>query len=503
MKKMGTALALAFAFVSLEACSMSTKDDAPGGTSGSNIPPPVAQTPPGMSSNDPMAPAPTPSPGKAIVRVVHGSADAPSVDVYVKGKDVPIVTGLSYGQTSAWLEVPPGSYEIELRAAPSKPTDAIAYKTDALAIEEGKKYTAIAAGLIGSQDTASSFRVLPLVETWGTTTGTSARVRVVHAGADAPTVGIDVGNDDPTKPEVPSLARFADTGGDGIALPADTALWVGVDAGGDRVTSFTTPKLPAGADVIVIATGLLGDLARERAGFALLGIGPNGSIGFIKQDPVVYALHASPDAPQVDAFAGEAEILDNIAFGNLRGPFQLQPGEYTLDWFAHTAGNTRPGGAPAATSTTGKLAAGERYLTIATGFLANGSFELATYRDGFATDVSAPQLRAVHSSPDAPRVDIGVAGATKIDPVLFADLAFGDSSAEGGLAATAGHIPVGVTPASQNSTLVARFTVPAADQQRAFVIAAGALNPQKGQGFRFAVVDTNQWPWTVAHVFPH
>jgi hypothetical protein len=173
-----------------------------------------------------------------------------------------------------------------------------------------------------------------------------------------------------------------------------------------------------------------------------------------------------------------------------------------VDFFAHTAGGTRPAGAPAVSSSTGALAAGERYLTAATGFLGS-SFRLAAYRDGFATDVTKPQLRAIHASPDAPRVDIGVAATpSRIDPVLFGDLAFGDSSPEGGFAANAGHIPVGVAPAGQDATRVARLTVPAADSQRAFVLAAGALDPSKGMGFRFAVVDTNQWPWTVTHVFP-
>ncbi|HEY8074989.1 MAG TPA: DUF4397 domain-containing protein [Labilithrix sp.] len=505
MKKIGTCLSLAIALASLSAaCTISGKDEgAPAPAGGSENAPPgtPAATPAPGASNDPTAPAPTPSPGKAIVRVVHGSPDAPAVDVYVKGNDMPIVTGLAYGQTSTWLEVPPASYEFELRASPSKPTDPIAYKTSALTIPEGAKITAIAAGLLGSNDADSAFRVLPIVESWAAATPETARVRVIHAGSDAPTVGIDVGNDDPSKPEVPSLARFADTGGDGISLPAETALWVGVDAGGDRVTSFTTPKLPGGADVMVIATGLLGKLGRETAGFALLAVGPNGSLGFIKQDPVVYALHASPDAPTVDAYAGEAEILDGISFGNLRGPFQLQPGTYALDFYAHGTNGTRPAGAPAASGSTGALAAGERYLTIATGFLANKSFELESYRDGFSLDQSKPQLRAVHSSPDAPMVDIGVASSTLIDPILFGGLSFGMSSSEGGLAASAGTYPVGVAPAGQDGTIVAKFTVPAATDQRAFVIAAGALDPKKGQPFRLAVVDTTPWPWSVTHIF--
>ena len=67
-----------------------------------------------------MAPAPQPKAGMAMVRAIHASANAPQVDVYVKGNPTPVVTGLSYGQTSGWLEVPQGSYTFELRAAPSK-----------------------------------------------------------------------------------------------------------------------------------------------------------------------------------------------------------------------------------------------------------------------------------------------------------------------------------------------------------------------------------------------
>lgn len=95
----------------------------------------------------------------------------------------------------------------------------------------------------------------------------------MHAGADAPAVDLDVGNDDPTKPEVSGLARFTDTGAAGIALPAGQRLAIGVAKDSSRVTSFTTPKLPDGGQLLVIATGLLGGQA--NGAFALLGIGPN------------------------------------------------------------------------------------------------------------------------------------------------------------------------------------------------------------------------------------
>lgn len=501
MKKVLTSLALVVGLAGAQvACNFEASAPAPGG------PDTPAPSGPSMNDDDPMKPAPTPGPGKAVVRVIHGSPNAPAVDVYAKGVEKPLVTGLAYGQTSAWLEVDPGAYEVELRAAPSKPTDPIAYKTGVLNIGEGVKISAVAAGLLGSQDIDDAFRVVPVIEKFGAATNGTARVRILHAGSDAPSVDLDVGNDDPTKPELTGLARFADTGAEGVALPANTALPVGIAAGGKRVTAFTTPKIPDGADVIVIATGLLGKLARERDGFSLLAVGPNGSLGFIKQDPIVYALHGSPNAPRVDAFVGNAEIVSDIGFGQLSSPIQVPPGDYEVDFYATTAGSARPASAPAAKGMTGKLDAGERYLAIATGFLGDtgaSGFKLAGYREAFALGTGKPQLRAIHSSPDAPKVDIGLATGNKIDPVLFAGLSFQQASADEGLGAFAGNLVVGVTPAAQNTSIVARVTVGAANTQRAFVVAAGALNATRGQAFRFLTVDTSPTPWTVTTSFTH
>ena len=153
------------------------------------------------------------------------------------------------------------------------------------------------------------------------------------------------------------------------------------------------------------------------------------------------------------------------------------------------------------------LEAGERYLTVAEGFLAGTgarSIRLVGYREGFALGTGKAQLRAVHASPDAPEVDIGLSlTGAKIDPVLFGGLVFSKASADEGISADAGHLPVGVTPAGQNTSIVARVTLPATNDQRAFVLAGGALNAQLGQGFRFFVVDTAASPWTVSTVFPH
>src|SRR5262245_61219805 len=67
--------------------------------------PPAKEEPAKPPTTDPMAPPPQPQKGMAMLRAIHASADAPMVDVYVKGSPKPIVTNLAYGQTSGWFEV--------------------------------------------------------------------------------------------------------------------------------------------------------------------------------------------------------------------------------------------------------------------------------------------------------------------------------------------------------------------------------------------------------------
>lgn len=474
----------------------------------------------GGCADDPTAPLPTPGEGgtdgeggegaappqgMAMVRVVHGASDAPAVDIYAEGIDVPVIWDLAFGDTSNYLELPPGTYNLQIKAAPSLPEDDVVYETGPIDIEEGDKITTIAAGLLGSTEVADKFRVLAFDESFGPAGSGNAIVRMVHAGADAPSVGIDLHDDDPTSPEITGLDRFTASDAAGVPLTAGEALQIGIAANGQKVTAFTTPELPEGGQLFVIATGLTGKLAREGDGFSLLAVGPDGTVGFIRQNPVVYALHASPDAPTVDVFAGDAELIDGLSFGQLASPLQLPPGNYDLSFYGNTVGSERPASPSAADAATGTLEPGERYLTVATGLLGGGTngFQLASYAEGFELSGDDPRLRLVHSSPDAPAVDIGVLNVENVvNPVLVSDVSFPAASAAPGLSPGLGTIPLGVTPAGENDTVVASFHVTTALGLRAFGLAAGALDQQNGQSFRLLVVDTAVSPWSVATVHP-
>lgn len=445
---------------------------------------------------------PTPEPGSARIRVVHASPDAPAVDVYAAGVAAPLVANLGYGQVSPYVEVPEGDYTIEIRAAGQ--TGAPAFSTP-LTVDADGRYTAVAAGLLASTDAADRFRVLALAEDFAAPAAGQVALRIVHAAADAPTVGIDVGADDPASPEVASLARFADTGAAGVALPAGTPLRIGIAAGGQTVTSFSAPALPAGAELFAIAIGRLGDHPRLSTGFSVMAIGDAGAIGTIAQDPMVYALHASPDAPAVDIreAASDGLLIGNLAYGAIKG-VQVPPGNYDLDFYGAGA----PVGTPAATARVTGLAAGQRYLAVASGFLSpvgnEPGFRLIATADELAIDPSRARIGAIHASPDAPMVDVATAtGNTMTQPALIEDLEFGEVAGGEGLAVPAASLRLGVAAANQLGA-VATFNVTTVDGLRAFAVATGALTPAAGeQPFRLTVVDTTASPWTATAIAPN
>ncbi|MFT5234605.1 MAG: hypothetical protein ACI9UK_001914 [Candidatus Krumholzibacteriia bacterium] len=454
----------------------------------------------GCSDDDDTVTGVDPEMGKgAMLRIVHASPNAPAVDVYAEGVAEPLVQNLAYTTTTPYLDLAPGVYNVQLRAAGASPTSPIAFETGDLVIPEGAVITAAAVGLFGSADAEATFRVIPLVEDWTDPGAGNAAVRIIHASADAPTVSIDVGNGG--TPEVPDFERWADTGAAGVALPAGTPLdldiWAGSPLG--RVTAFQTPALPE-ANIIVIATGLLGELPRDEMGFGLLAIGPDGTVGFIKQNPTIFVLHASPDAPAVNVnVAGTSvELINNLDFSELSAAVQVPAGAYSLDIIVNSSG------AVAATVDTPALAAGERYLAIASGFVggATEAFTVLPYADGFGESAS-PLVRVVHASPDAPPVDVGLWDGAVFTPVAdYSNLSFGDASPAGGLVLPADTFTIGVA-STGTTTPAATFGLTLSSGQKAFAIATGSLTGVVGsETFRLMLVDVTGFPWQTAQVMP-
>ncbi|QSQ11633.1 DUF4397 domain-containing protein [Myxococcus landrumensis] len=452
-----------------------------------------------------------PSTPKARLRIIHASPDAPAVDIYAEGQSTPLFSHVKYGDTTSYASVPTGTYNVQVRAAGAAATSTPVYSTGPLTLGEGHTLSAVAAGLLSSSESSRAFRVLPLTEGFNPPTDGRTRVRIIHAGADAPAVSLDVGDDGTS--EITGLQRFQDTGASGVELPSGQVLQVGIrTATHTKVTSFTLPALPSRGELFVIATGQLSEKPGAPGGFGLLAAG----VGLVRQNPVVYALHASPDAPSVDIFAGNAELVDGLTFGNLSAPIQVPPGQYTLDFFVNVSGSTRPSGAPAASRATPSLVAGQRYLALASGFLSpaandpvDSTFELLAFSDDFISDADSLRLRVIHASPDAPVVDVSPLEAGLVPAsAAFNDVPYRRASAPEGLELPAVQAVVGVAAASASDRApVARFPLDTAPfvGRGVFAVALGALTPTVGeneQGFRLVLVDTRTSPWSALGVHP-
>ncbi len=296
----------------------------------------------------------------AEVRVVHASPDAGAVDVYAAGSSEPLLENVEYTDASAWLSVAVGELTVELRPAGASADSEPVYTSDTLTLAEGDRVSTIAAGLLGAKDKDTSFRLLSVAEAWGNEIADRARVRVIHAGADAPP--IEVGN---LERGPIALERYADA--DAAGVPVDVAGGERIDilAGGNVVTSFTTPAIAENDEVLVVATGLLGSLAREDDGFGLIAVGQGGKLAFIRQDPELFTLHGARDADALELCADGMPLAANIDYSEIQS-VRVAPGNYDASLYDYPAGCTgavlNVGG-----NATGELEAGERYLFLITG----------------------------------------------------------------------------------------------------------------------------------------
>lgn len=440
--------------------------------------------------------------GDAELRVVHASPDAPPVDIYVAGVDEPVIlagvdepviANLAYGEATHFLPLAAGDYEVLIRPAGADASSEPVLSTF-ITLADGDRVSAIAAGLLGSDDASAQFRLVTFIDDFQPPSPGFATVRVVHAGADAPAVGLDVGADGSV--EITDIERFTSVGG--VQLPAGQLLRIGVVAGfpPTEVTTFTLPELSDGSELLVIATGLLSASPTDSDGFSLLAVTPTAT-GRIIQDPLVFALHASPDAPAVDLFTPDTVLLAaDLSFGQLSDPIRVAAGPQTIDFWP---AGIEHGAAPAATAST-NLAPGTDYLLVATGFLAPGAgeapFQLIAVADEFdREDAINARIRIVHASPDAPSVDVGPLGVHGgLGALLVEDLAFSLSTLGKGVSVAPQPINIGVAD-SQSGAVAASFAIEPDAGDRVFVVAAGALTPNRGEPFRLIAVVTNELPW--------
>jgi hypothetical protein len=91
-----------------------------------------------------------PAAGKAHVRFVHASPDAPAVDIVVAGGGPTLFGGVSFKGVGDYLPVDAGTYDLEVRVSG---TDTVALSVSGLTLEDGYVYTVFAMGLASGEPT--------------------------------------------------------------------------------------------------------------------------------------------------------------------------------------------------------------------------------------------------------------------------------------------------------------------------------------------------------------
>jgi hypothetical protein len=115
-----------------------------------------------------------PAAGKAHIRVVHASPDAPAVDIAVQGGPV-LIENLAFPTASEYLPVDAATYNLAVRPTG---TETSALDINGFVADAGTIYTVFAVGLVGD----GSLGVLPLVDATNPASTTQAQPSMPATG---------------------------------------------------------------------------------------------------------------------------------------------------------------------------------------------------------------------------------------------------------------------------------------------------------------------------------
>ncbi len=301
----------------------------------------------------------TPVSGKAKVRFLHASPDAPAVDIRLNSGDGPVVFGNeAFKDYTDYAEVDPGSYTFVVTPTGST-AEVVVF--DPIAVSAGMVYTVVAHGTLDNSD-MYPFAVRVFIDNnagdaFADMSAAVAAVNVVHASPDAPGVDLLVDN-----LKVNSAALTFPNATDYLPVGAGDRN-VKVNVGGTATTVIEANlNLDANAAYTVFAIDSVSSIEPLVLADNLATPAPGKAH--------VRFVHLSPDAPAVDiTTTGGAVVFANKAFREYTDFTPLDAGSYDLQVRA------------AGTSTvvlnlpTLTLEAGKIYTVFAKGFLGGSGDE--------------------------------------------------------------------------------------------------------------------------------
>jgi hypothetical protein len=348
------------------------------------------------NNNDRVAP-----PQTASIRILHASPDAPNVDILVDSQVV--LSDVSYKQASEFLSVLAGTRNVKVNAAGTSTTVIDADLTLAF----NSLTTIIATNFL------AQIEPLVLPDENAPPSGNLLNIRVVHSAPSAPPVDVYVtapGAD--INAGTPTLSNVAFTGfSDFLEIPeGDYQIRVTLAGLKDPVFDSGTVTLDAGSILTVVAVEATGGASP----ISLVVLTNDPTTPFIEiadNRARLRAVHASPDAPNVDILVDNAIVASDVAFKGVLNYTDVSAGGRNIK--VNVTGT-----ATSVIDATVPLAGGTDYTVLAVNFAA--SIEPLLLDDNTTTPTPGnAKVRVVHASPDAPNVDVLVDDAIVLTNVAF------------------------------------------------------------------------------------
>ena len=340
-------------------------------------------------------------PNEASIRVLHASPDAPNVDVLVDGQAV--LTDVPYKAASQFLSILSGNRNIKVNVAGTSTSviDAnVNFATDSLT-------TIIATNFV------AQIEALVLDDEGTPPSGNLLKIRVVHSSPSAPAVdvyvtapGADINAENPTLTNVPFKANS-----DFLEIP-EGDYQIRITATGSKVPVYDSGAVALDAGSILTAVAVDATGGASPVTLIVLTNDPTTpSIEIADSRARLRAVHASPDAPNVDILVDDVIVINDVAFMEFLDYTEVPFGDRNIKVNA-------TGTAISVINVTPPLAAGTDYTVLAVNFSASIEPLLLTDDNTSPTPGNA-RVRVVHASPDAPNVDILVDDVVVLTNVAF------------------------------------------------------------------------------------
>ncbi|HND88456.1 MAG TPA: DUF4397 domain-containing protein, partial [Saprospiraceae bacterium] len=280
----------------------------------------------------------SPDPAQVAVAVLHGSTDAPAVDIDAVFVAHDVVSDLAYGAYTDYLTLPPDVYDLAIRASGSPDVLAM-YRADLSGLA-GVAATVFASGTLGGSPAFGLFAALADGTVTQLPLTPTARVQLIHNAPD-PTVDVYAGN-------TRLLDDFAFRSATPfLSLPADRPIRLGMAPAGSASAADTLAgfgiNLATDETYALFANGIVGNPSTP---FTLLPDAAREAAADTSKVEVAL-LHGAPGAPAVDIDLLSGNMLlgtvPDLAYGEFISYLALDPADYRI--------RIRPNGSPLAVAT--------------------------------------------------------------------------------------------------------------------------------------------------------